>query len=376
MDFNDLPLLKRIKWVNTLFLILTPIAAAITAPLAVHQHGWDWRILLSSFLLLLASSLSITGGYHRLFSHRSYDTKPWVRLFYLIFGAACAEGSALKWCSDHRRHHREVDTEDDPYNINRGFFFAHMGWVFLKEDPKYQNTYYNDLAEDRMVAWQDRNIMLLTALVGFGLPTFIGWCFGSWLSGLAFGGFVRVVLIHHCTFFINSLCHMVGTQPYSDRMSARDSVIMSFLAYGEGYHNFHHQFASDYRNGIKWYHWDPTKWVVRGLSYIGWTYRLKKTPPATILRAQIAMDEKRLVAKGVPQERLQLVRDKIETAQAKWRELKEEYKTLKLDMQNRSRQHALQMKAEMKAELKAARQEFKTAWRQWRAYKRGDLGFM
>ncbi len=300
-SFNDLPLYKRIKWVNTFFLILSPIAALVLLPLDVYLHGWDWRLIAFCIFLYLASSVSITGGYHRLFAHRSYDSKPIVKLFYLLFGAAAVQGSALKWCSDHRRHHKAVDTEDDPYNIKKGFFFAHMGWVFLKEDPKYYGTYYNDLSKDPMIQWQDRNITLLTVLMGFGLPTLVGWMCGNPLGGLALGGFVRVVFIHHSTFFINSLCHMVGTRPYSDKVSARDSFIMSFLAYGEGYHNFHHHFASDYRNGIHWYDWDPTKWVVRGLSYVGWTYKLKKTSPDTILRAKMQLDEKQLLAKGVPQ---------------------------------------------------------------------------
>ncbi len=366
MNFNEQPLLKRLKWINTIFLIVTPIAAIVLSTLDVALHGWDWRLLTFCFLFLIASSLGITGGYHRLFSHRSYDTKPFVKLFYLLFGAASVQGSALKWCSDHRRHHRAVDTEEDPYNIKKGFFFAHMGWVFLKEDPRYEGVFAADLAADPLVAWQHRNIDWLTPVMAFGFPTLVGWMLGSPLGGLAFGGFVRVVLIHHCTFFINSLCHMVGTQPYSDRVSARDSFVMSLLAYGEGYHNFHHQFASDYRNGIRWYHWDPTKWVVSLMSHVGWTYKLRVTPQATILRAQMMMDEKHLLARGVSSERLDLVKQKIENAQVQWRALKEEYAKAKENMQTRSRQHALHLKAE----IKVARLEFKLACRQWVAYKK------
>jgi stearoyl-CoA desaturase (delta-9 desaturase) len=109
---------------------------------------------------------------------------------------------------------------------------------------------------------------------------------GSFLGGIAIGGFLRLVLVHHSTFFINSLCHVIGSQTYSKEHSARDSFVMALLTYGEGYHNFHHTFPSDYRNGIKWYHFDPTKWLIKTLTVVGLAEKLKKAPERLINEAK------------------------------------------------------------------------------------------
>src|SRR4051794_40276845 len=127
--------IRRIDWGNTLFLTLTPIAAVAATVVywKTERHSWALVAILAVFHM--ATSLSITAGYHRLFAHRTYVARPWVKFLYLVFGAAAFQNSALKWSTDHRRHHRFVDGEQDPYSINEGFFYAHMGWVCLKEKP-------------------------------------------------------------------------------------------------------------------------------------------------------------------------------------------------------------------------------------------------
>lgn len=283
---------KQIDWVNTIFLTTTPIVAIALSALYFMQNGLQWSQIALAVIFYFATGLSITGGYHRLFSHRAYKANNLVKFLYLIFGAATFQNSALKWSADHRIHHTHVDDEKDPYNINKGFWWAHIGWIFFQEkevEPKYPK----DLLNDKLVMWQHRNYLWLAVTMGVILPTVIGYFLGSALGGLALAGFGRIVFVHHCTFFINSLCHIVGTRPYTDTNTARDSAIMAVFSYGEGYHNYHHYFPVDYRNGIKWYHFDPTKWMIKTLSFVGWTSDLKKVQEKLITQAKLEMKLKK-----------------------------------------------------------------------------------
>ncbi len=283
----------KLDWVNTIFLTTTPIVAIALSWLYFSRNGLQWgQIALAVFFYFL-TGMSITGGYHRLFSHRTYKANNLVKFIYLIFGAATFQNSALKWCSDHRIHHNHVDGDKDPYNINKGFWYAHIGWIFYQEkvvDPKYPK----DLLNDKLVMWQHRNYLWLCVAMGFILPTVIGHFMGSALGGFALAGVGRVVFVHHCTFFINSLCHIVGTRPYTDSNTARDSAVMAVLSYGEGYHNYHHYFPTDYRNGIRWFHFDPTKWMIRSLAFIGMTNELKRVPEKMINQAKAEMRSKNM----------------------------------------------------------------------------------
>lgn len=275
------------SWINTSFLVLTPLLSAALVPIYLYYEGFSWFQLGIFLFMCVASGFSITAGYHRLFAHQSYETHPVIRFLYLVFGASAFENSAYKWCSDHRYHHRFVDKEGDPYNIHKGFFHAHMGWI-LRDDPK-ERTFENakDLAADPLVRWQDRWYIAIAVAVGFGLPTLVGWIFDQSFAGFLFGGLVRIVFVHHGTFFINSAAHYVGSRPYSTKNTARDCWWLAFFTNGEGYHNFHHAFANDYRNGIRWYHWDPSKWWIASLQYVGLTKNLHRTPEPQILRARL-----------------------------------------------------------------------------------------
>jgi len=283
----------KIDWVNTIFLTTTPILAVVLCFIYFKGHGFEWKQILLAIIFYYITGLSITAGYHRLISHRAYKAGSLVKFIALVFGAAAFQNSALKWSNDHRIHHRHVDNEQDPYNINKGFFYAHIGWIFFKEAIAESEVQYpKDLLGDKLVMWQHRNYLWLAVVAGFVLPTVIGHFLGSALGGLALAGLARVVFVHHCTFFINSLCHIVGTRPYSDTNTARDSYIMALFSYGEGYHNYHHYFPSDYRNGIRWYHFDPTKWLIKTLSFLGLTKDLKKVPERLILEARQQMKSK------------------------------------------------------------------------------------
>ncbi|MGZ3651178.1 MAG: acyl-CoA desaturase [Bdellovibrionota bacterium] len=276
-----------ISWTNASFIVITPLLTLAMLPLVILKSGFSWWDFANFSFMIFTTGVALTVGYHRLFAHQTFETPAWLRGIFLFFGAGCLENSALKWASDHRYHHRFVDKDGDPYNINRGFFYAHMGWIFFADPPERTLANVPDLTEDRLVQFQHKYFVPLCFFVGFGIPTLIGAAVGRPLAGFFWGGLFRVVFLQHMTFFINSACHTFGNRPYSTKVTARDCWWLALLTNGEGYHNFHHAFGSDYRNGVRWYHWDPSKWVIGSLAALGLAHNLKRTPDAIILKARL-----------------------------------------------------------------------------------------
>src|SRR6266480_1808679 len=298
-DFNNsapifLPVIfripiDRINWTNSAFLIGTFVLTLTALPLYLWYFGVDWFHFATFAVLSVATGFSITLGYHRLFSHLAFRARLPVKLFTLIFGAAAFENSVLMWASEHRRHHKHVDHDDDPYCISKGFFFAHIGWLLFKlnTDQPYDNV--ADLQKDKLVRWQDRYVQWIAVLVSFGIPAILGFLWNGWqgaLGAFLIAGVARIVVLQHCTFLINSACHTIGRQPYSTRCSARDSFLLALLTMGEGYHNYHHEFQHDYRNGVKAWQFDPTKWLIWTLSKLRLVRNLRRVPSDKIESAQ------------------------------------------------------------------------------------------
>ncbi len=293
-----------LHWPNVLFLTLSPLAAIASAAYYIPRYGVRPIEVFAFVAMFFATGLSITGGYHRHFAHVAYKAHPLVRFFYLVFGACAMQNSALNWASDHRQHHRYTDTDQDPYNAGQGFWHSHIGWIFYQSREEKQLTNVGDLMRDPLVRWQHRHTVAIAIVVGFIIPALLGGLMGRMFGMLLWAGMIRVVFVHHATFFINSLAHMWGNQPFSRKDTSRDSWWLALLTNGEGYHNFHHMFPSDYRNGIRWFQWDPTKWFIRGLSFAGMTQKLHRVPPQLILRARMEVEaleaEKHL--QSMPQE--------------------------------------------------------------------------
>jgi len=288
---------RRVDWATSSFLISTALLAVIGTPIYLWHYGWQWTPFWIFMVMFVLTGMSITLGYHRLFSHISFKAAWPVRLMTLLFGACAFENSVLAWASDHRKHHKHVDHDDDPYDISKGFFWAHIGWIMFKlhPEPPFENV--KDLEKDRMVMWQHRWWLWIAFGIGLVMPTLIGWAFDPTLRG-ALGGFLiggvcRVVAVQHCTFFINSLCHTVGSQPYSTKCSARDSFVMSLVTFGEGYHNYHHEFQHDYRNGVKPWNFDPTKWSIWLLAKLGLAQNLRRVPAEVVLKAEMVEARRR-----------------------------------------------------------------------------------
>lgn len=361
---------KNIDWTTSLFLIISHVVGIAGTGVYVYFNGLHPLELLNFALFYALTGLSITAGYHRFFAHRSYESHSLLKLFYLVFGACAFENSALKWASDHRLHHKHVDTPQDPYNIKEGGWHAHMGWIFFDRAQWTNLDNVKDLSADPYVMWQDKYYPWIAAVVGTLFPLLIGLSVGRPLGGLLWGGFFRVAFVHHTTFFINSLAHMWGRQPYSDQDTSKDNTWLAFLTYGEGYHNFHHKFQADYRNGVRWYQWDPTKWTIALCARFNLTSRLNRTPEQKILNAKLLMDvlHVRKKAQGVPHElwnriqsRLEARRHQLETAYAQWHEAKLKHKRIKAEKMGHSRETLIRWEEE----LKNQRRKFVEAKQGW-----------
>ncbi len=284
------------SWVNTLLFLFTFLGAVTVVPWYGVVHGYGTAAWASFAVLLAATGLSISAGYHRLWAHRTYEAHWSVRLVYMIFGAMALENSILAWSSGHRNHHRYIDDNlRDPYSARRGFWFSHIGWM-LREYPsgKRNDSNIKDVTRDPIAVFQDRHYVPLVLATNVGVPLAVGWLAGDVWGVFLLGGLLRLVVNHHATFFINSLAHAWGSQPYTDTNTARDNGFLAFLTYGEGYHNFHHRYAGDYRNGVRWWQWDPAKWLIRALSGLGLARNLKRVPAVKIQHARLAMQFKRL----------------------------------------------------------------------------------
>ncbi|KZX78590.1 acyl-CoA desaturase [Oleiphilus sp. HI0009] len=287
----------KLLWVNVLFFVITGLFAAVVVPWYGFVEGYDIFQVVAALLCMGFCGMSITAGYHRLWSHPTYKTKPWIRVVYAIGGAFSIQNSALHWASDHRIHHRYVDQNDkDPYSAKKGFWFSHMGWMLRDYNRETYNDYSNvpDLKRDPVVMWQHRNYLKLVVLTNFGIPFVIGVWHGDIIGTMLIVGFLRLVLSQQVTFFINSLAHYWGSQPYTDKNTARDNGIVAYLTYGEGYHNYHHCFQTDYRNGIRWWHYDPTKWFIFTLSKLGLASNLKRCDEHKVAKAKAEMAMKNL----------------------------------------------------------------------------------
>ena len=366
----------KINWLNSIFLFATPVFALIGIVLHWIYFGPPGLLELIVFVgLYFACGLSITVGYHRLFSHRSHNAKWPLVLFYSIFGAGSFQNSIIEWCSDHRRHHKMTDTEDDPYSASKGFWYSHIGWILLEEE-NFTNDFSNvkDLQQSKIIMWQHRNVFLIGALSGLILPAVIGLIVGG-ISGaigcFVWAGLARVVFVHHGTFLINSAAHIWGTQPYSEENSSKDSFWLAFLTFGEGYHNFHHTFQADYRNGHKWYHMDPSKWWIQSFKYLGLNSDLKSTPKHSIEIAKVNMRFKkradRLQRRNVNIHRFEdrltkckeNLRAKMYEVQKAKREIKKMAKDSKIAMKNKI--------SELKDSIKIAKNDLRQLFKEMNA---------
>jgi stearoyl-CoA desaturase (Delta-9 desaturase) len=315
----------KIIWINVLFILGTPILAAVLAVWHISLGKLTAAHIGGFFLMWWLTGLGITMGYHRLFSHRSYSAKPWLQAILAFCGGGSVENSVITWSAAHRYHHRDVDTAGDPYNAKRGFLYSHCLWL-LREGPRHDDlSNVDDLWANPILAFQHKHYIKLTVLFNIGISVLLGLLVGDVLGMLLWAGLVRIVVVHHATFTINSLAHIVGAQPYSSANTARDSWLISLISYGEGYHNYHHAFQTDYRNGPRWFNYDPGKWLIWVCEKFGSAYDVRRMPDELIVRRRFD-EQKRLFRTRVEEVELSL-KDRLGSLDERWGQWREELNT-------------------------------------------------
>ncbi|KAJ3363973.1 hypothetical protein GGF32_003071 [Allomyces javanicus] len=286
---------SRVKWPSATVLVVSPFLAVywgLTTPLGTKTLVW-------SILFYAICATGVTAGYHRLWAHRAYSAAWPYRLWMALAGAGSIQGSIRWWARGHRAHHRFTDTDKDPYSAQRGLLWSHFLWMLFNPDRAVRVAQRQvdmaDLDADPIVRYQHQYYAPISIFTGLVFPTLVaGYGWGDFWGGFVWAGWVRMVLLHHATFCVNSLAHYLGEATYDDRRSPRDHLLTALVTMGEGMHNFHHEFPNDYRNAIRWYEWDPTKIVIYLASLVGLTYDLKTFPDNEVQKGRLIMRQKRL----------------------------------------------------------------------------------
>ena len=267
--------------IATLIAVLLPPVALVVGIILLWPYGFSWVYLGLLVGMYLLTGLGITVCYHRLFTHKSFETNRVVTCIFGVLGSMAVEGSILSWVATHRSHHQHSDCDHDPHsphthgagllNFLRGLFYAHVGWFIRGRLPEL-GRYVPDLTRDRMIMAISRTFPLWV-LVGLVIPAALGglltWSWMGVLLGFIWGGLVRILLVHHVTWSINSVCHIWGRQPFDVRDESRNNAICGILGFGEGWHNNHHAFPTSARHGLRWWELDTSYLVIRALSLAG-----------------------------------------------------------------------------------------------------------
>ena len=282
---------RKLAVIN-LFAVILPLLGLAGAIVLLWGTAFDWWYLLIFGVMTLISAAGITVGYHRLCTHKSFTTPAIVRYLFAAAGSMAVQGPVIRWCAEHRKHHQHSDTEDDPHSPHmaahgswgegiiatlRGAFHAHMGWLFAGQS-RGLGKYSADLEKDRALVLADRQFVMWV-IIGLVLPAIVAALISfSWwglLLGFLWGGLVRVLLVHHITWSVNSVCHLWGTRPYDSRDESRNNAVVAVLAFGEGWHNNHHAFPTSARHGLRWWEIDISYYVIRAQALLGLAWNVK-----------------------------------------------------------------------------------------------------
>lgn len=240
---------------------------------------FDWIIFGALYLIRM---FFITAGYHRYFSHRTFETSRWFQFFLAFMAQTSLQKGALWWASVHRVHHRHSDSAEDPHSMHQfGFFYSHLGWILSRN---YKETRYNlikDFTKYPELVWLNKNHLVppaLLAVVIFILGFFVNGGITGGLSTLLIGFFASTILLYHATYSINSLMHLIGSRRYQTKDKSRNNLILALITLGEGWHNNHHHYMASTRQGFFWWEIDPTYYVLKLFSFIGLVRNLRPVP--------------------------------------------------------------------------------------------------
>lgn len=277
--------------IATLIAVVLPFLGLIAAAFTFWGWGFSWVELGLFGGMYMATAVGITVGFHRLFTHRSFETNPVIKFILAVLGSMAVEGPLLKWVACHRRHHQHSDKEDDPHSPHaygntftgmlKGLWHAHVGWLF-DGDRFALSRYAKDLRQSALL----RTVSMLFPLwvvCSLLIPTIIGMILlGGWkgaLLGFIWGGLVRIFFVHHVTWSVNSVCHLWGKRPYDSGDQSRNNFIFGVLALGEGWHNNHHAFPTSARHGLRWWQIDISYYFIKMLALFGLAWNIKTAEP-------------------------------------------------------------------------------------------------
>jgi stearoyl-CoA desaturase (Delta-9 desaturase) len=261
--------------------VIVPFAGFLAAVILLWGVALDWTHLLVFFVMYFATGLGVTIGFHRYFTHQSFKTPRAMQFILGVLGSMAMQGPVLEWVATHRQHHQHSDEDHDPHTphghgdsvlgVLRGMWHAHMGWLFAPQSREL-GRYVKDLKRDPLVRFVSR-MFPVWVMLGLLIPAVLGLVLtGTWMGallGFIWGGLVRIFIVHHITWSVNSVCHIWGTRPFRTHDESRDNAIVGMLALGEGWHNSHHAFPTSARHGLGWWKIDVSYLVIRAMGLLG-----------------------------------------------------------------------------------------------------------
>ncbi|XP_061181164.1 stearoyl-CoA desaturase-like [Saccostrea echinata] len=276
---------QKLVWRNVILMSALHIGSlyALTLIPTSHPLTWVWAIF-----YYVVSGLGITAGAHRLWAHKSYKARAPLRCLLALMNAAALQNDILDWSRDHRVHHKYSETDADPHNAKRGFFFAHIGWLLVRKHPnvmeKGSRLDFSDLYADKIVMFQRRFYRPLVLVMCFVVPSVVPWYFWgeSLWNSYFIGAILRYCVLLNATWSVNSFAHLWGTRPYDKRINPAENLGVTLSAVGEGFHNYHHTFPSDYSTSEYGWHLNITTVFINCMYYLGQAYDMKKTPAKVV----------------------------------------------------------------------------------------------
>ena len=284
----------------TMFLsVVGPFVGFVGAVVLLWGHGVGPADLAAMALMYCVAGYGVTIGFHRLLTHKSFETYRPLRILLAIFGSIGAQGAVIRWCATHRRHHQVSDREGDPHSPHhhgdspagmlRGLWHAHVGWCF-EPDVKDSARSVPDLLADRAMVWVDA-LYFFWVFVGLLIPAaLVGLWTGSWggaLSGMLWGGLARIFLMQHVTWSVNSVCHVWGSRPFRSGDHSANNLAVAILALGEGWHNNHHAFPTSARHGLTWWQFDSSYVLIRLMEKLGLAWNVRVPNEAALAAKRI-----------------------------------------------------------------------------------------
>ncbi|MCC6428783.1 MAG: fatty acid desaturase [Phycisphaerales bacterium] len=282
---------RRVRALN-LGAVIVPFLALILAIVLSWGSAINWTQLIIYAVMVELTAIGVTIGFHRLFTHRAFATTSTIRYIFGALGSMAVQGTVYEWCATHRKHHQHSDDHHDPHSPHahsdgvwgegligffKGFYHSHMGWLFAGR-MKGSGKYIKDIAADPVCAAINRQFRFWV-IAGLLLPAIAGGLIeqswhGAWM-GLLWGGFVRILTVHHVTWSVNSVCHLWGTSPFRTHDESRNNPVIGVLTLGEGWHNNHHAFPNSARHGLHWWQIDISYIVIRSLELVGLAWNIK-----------------------------------------------------------------------------------------------------